>query len=176
MSMRGKGLSRAEAFEVLVEGGYDKQISTLHKHVARIKSTGYVFLPVKSAGAKSALNDDQKQNLVSFIESQNRKFQPVDLEDVQAYIFDSFEVEVCKATCCNYLRELNMSRKTCQSKSGGFRLINSELQAMYWGFILEMRESYKLCVRPFLIRSIDVTTTKCPSQSKLRFRPSDPAK
>jgi hypothetical protein len=41
-------------------------------------------------------------------------------------------------------------------------MLNAALHELYWTFILEMRASYKFCIHPSLICSIDIVTTKTP--------------
>lgn len=162
VAMRAKGSSRAESYEVLMAGGYDRSLATLDQHVMQLKSTGHALTPVKRSGAESALSNLQKENLASWVQTQNSQNEVIGLGDVQRYIRVSFEKEVCLATCCNYLKELDLTRKACQWKSSGFLLLNDELQVMYWNFIRNLRASYKLCIHPSKIASIDATTTKAP--------------
>jgi hypothetical protein len=73
--------------------------------------------------------------------------------------------------CRDHFASLEHTRKTCQSKTGGFKKTNAELQAEFMEFITKMKKENRFVLHPSEIRSIDVTHTKKPSTGITTFSP-----
>ena len=125
--MRAKGLSRDDAFECLVDAGYDKTMITLYRQISQFIRMGYALLETSKVGRDAALSESQMDLLREWILKNNSENQTFDRRDLQGRIWDSWGLKVSLQTCTHILRRSKMSRKICQVKSSGFKVPNAEL-------------------------------------------------
>lgn len=70
--------------------------------------------------------------LRAWVRDKNEKNDPFDHNDVKKWVLDKWGLDVTVQTNGNYLHHLDLTRKTCQVKTAGFKYTKPELRAMYW--------------------------------------------
>jgi hypothetical protein len=171
LKLKGSKVKTNAAFEIIQKMGYTGTRRTMDRHIATVHSTGHVLSVVKKDRSHSALDVDQMSVLNTWILGQNTKNSPIGYSDVQKFIHDKFNIEVCQRTSGNYLYRLGHSQKICQSKTAGFNKTNAELKSEYMQFITTMKKENRFVHAPSEIPSIDVTNTKKPPTRITTFSP-----
>jgi transposase len=157
------GMTPGEIFSVLQKSGYGKTRMTLHNQIKRLKATDDGEHVCKSVGRKQILNEEEMDKVHMWILDKNENHIPIERKDVKKYIHNTFGLEVTDRTAGNIVHRLELSRKTCQMKTAGFKYSNAELREMYWNFILEMKAKRKFGIPLSQICSIDITHTTRPA-------------
>ena len=133
--------------------GYDKGFSTLRRHIQRVKSSGFALQAVTRNKKPFALNPLQMDELQKWLLDKSSKNEPFSCKDLQKHIKLLWDIDVTSRTCGNYLKRLDFTKKTCQTRTPGFKKLNLDLKDEYWEFILKLRASKCLNVNPATIRS-----------------------
>lgn len=165
------GMKSKTAFQSLRNMGYTKTQLTLERNIKTLNATGHSLKLVKRNSNKTLLNDEQMEQIHSWILSRNLANAPIQLLYVKKEIYDSLHITVSIRTAGNIVKRLGHTRKTCQTKTPGFLKTTSELKEEYWNFILKMKKENRFCRPPSEIRSIDVTYTKRPTINITTFSP-----
>lgn len=106
------------------------------------------------------MNNDQLDQIESWVKTQNRNNFPFARGDVQNYISNTWKISVTLKTCGNILARLKLTRKRCQIKPSGIAKSNPELHTEYMDFITQMKKKNLFYRHSSEIRSIDVTCIK----------------
>ena len=168
VNMRDGGMTRARSFASLVMMGYDKTVKTLDEQTRRFKATGYALSGTENVRKKAALVALEMETSKEWIAEKNAKNENFDLREFQRTMKRLFHKDLCISTCSNVLRRLGMSRKTCLTRTPGFKKLNPALVHEYRNFILKLKKMNVLG-HPSKIRSIDVTYTKKPVTKTTTF-------
>lgn len=171
LKLLASNMKTQDAFENIQKMGFQKTQRTMDRHVLSYITTGNALSPVKKDGSLPLLNEEQMATVDTWILGQNTINAPIGRSNVQKFIFDTFQIEVCLTTAGNVLRRLNHTQKTCQSKTAGFLKTNAEKKTEYMEFITQMKKTNRFCRPPSEIRSIDVTYTKKPPKNETTFSP-----
>ncbi len=171
MKFKRCNLKPSEAFRLIKEMGYHGTKRTMDRHVASVCRTGHALSTVKKDCSHSSLNAKQMSIVNDWILAQNSKNCPIGYVDMQRFIYDTFNIKVCRRTPGNIAHRLGHTIKTCQTKNGGFKRTNAELKILYMGFISKMKKENRFLKAPADIRSIDVTYTKRPTTDVTTLSP-----
>lgn len=171
LKFENSGMKRSEIFTTLVNMGYDKAQKTLDRHVRDYKANGSALLEEKKAGRMPKLDDDQLEDVHEWILDQNEHNNPFKRDDIQKFIYETWSIQVTPQYVSLLLARLGHTLRTCQTKTSGFKKLNSVLREEYWAFILALKSENKLAIPASNIHSIDVTYTKKPVQKVTTFAP-----
>eukprot|EP00981_Chlorochromonas_danica_P010281 scaffold3079_cov187-Ochromonas_danica.AAC.8 len=117
IKLKDANMRPRDAFEIMQKLGYSKSRETMYRHVASVLSTGHALSVVKKDWNHAALNDEQMSEVDAWVLNQNTENSPIHYSDVQKFIDDNFNIQVCTRTAGNILHRLRDSQNKCQSKT-----------------------------------------------------------
>lgn len=171
MDLVKEGMRKGEAFNFIHNRGYTNTQRHLLRQIALVEANGGVSARVTSAGRKAKLNEDQKEDLYIWVCEKNLNHEIVSRSSVKKYVLDEYNIDMTIQTAGNILASLNLTRKTCQVKTGGFKHSHDELKESYWKWILQMKRDNVFSIPLADICSIDVTYTRRPAQRVFTYSP-----
>jgi len=171
LAFKLSGLTSAQSYEKVQLLGYPNTHRQLYNQIALLEATGNTLTRVKTAGCKPLLKQDQIDELYAWVLAKNEKNEEIGRRHVQAFCHEAFGIKISVTSVGELLARLKLTLKRCRTKTTGFLSTKEILEKEYYDWILKMRGKMMFFKDPDLLRSVDVTHTRQPAQTRVTFSP-----
>lgn len=173
------GVAPKEIRMFFERGGYKLDASTYRRY-ARVPDADKLFNGTgETTGRPRKLTEKQERLLVGFVLAQMYEREEVGLSEMQTFVRDKLGVDLALATVSDYCRRLDITLKTVELRTAGFKMTDQDLVEEHGSFVRKGRSAgflRKKVKSGRRVLSMDATYTSHRTRRRRSFSPKGSGK